>query len=308
MGFNAFSGAAGQDFSDLLRYTGERSEGRTADAQDCGAYSPEQLDAIVGPQRRWSWVEIDLSAIRNNVAVAKRRLSPGTRLMAVVKANAYGHGAVQVARTALSAGATQLAVATVSEGIQLRKAGIDAPVLVLSEPPIAAVPLLLRYNLMPSVYTSEFAVAYGEEADRHGLRAPFHLAINTGMNRIGVRFDEAVDFVRQIAFHRALEQVGTFTHFATADCAETLDFNMQLRRFKERQETPEKQWKITDEDWRNREKWDQYEVAVEEMLEKTSMPHAPWIVVEGNDKYYARIKVLECVTEAIEKRLKEERK
>ena len=233
MGFNAFSGAAGQDFSDLLRYTGERSEGRTADAQDCGAYSPEQLDAIVGPQRRCSWVEIDLSAIRNNVAVAKRRLSPGTRLMAVVKANAYGHGAVQVARTALSAGATQLAVATVSEGIQLRKAGIDAPVLVLSEPPIAAVPLLLRYNLMPSVYTSEFAVAYGEEADRHGLRAPFHLAINTGMNRIGVRFDEAVDFVRQIAFHRALEQVGTFTHFATADCAETLDFNMQLRRFKE---------------------------------------------------------------------------
>ena len=73
-------------------------------------------------------------------------------------------------------------------------------------------------------------------------------------------------------------------------------------------ENPKKQWKITDEDWRNREKWDQYEVAVEEMLEKTSMPHAPWIVVEGNDKYYARIKVLECVTEAIEKRLKEERK
>ena len=82
----------------------------------------------------------------------------------------------------------------------------------------------------------------------------------------------------------------------------------KLARFTDRQNNPEKQWKITDEDWRNREKWDQYEVAVEEMLEKTSMPHAPWIVVEGNDKYYARIKVLECVTEAIEKRLKEERK
>ena len=87
-----------------------------------------------------------------------------------------------------------------------------------------------------------------------------------------------------------------------------IDKDTQLERFTERQNTPEKQWKITDEDWRNREKWDQYEVAVEEMLEKTSMPHAPWIVVEGNDKYYARIKVLECVTEAIEKRLKEERK
>lgn len=87
-----------------------------------------------------------------------------------------------------------------------------------------------------------------------------------------------------------------------------IDKDEQARRFKARQENPKKQWKITDEDWRNREKWDQYEVAVEEMLEKTSMPHAPWIVVEGNDKYYARIKVLECVTEAIEKRLKEERK
>ena len=87
-----------------------------------------------------------------------------------------------------------------------------------------------------------------------------------------------------------------------------IDKDEQARRFKARQENPKKQWKITDEDWRNREKWDQYEVAIEEMLEKTSMPHAPWIVVEGNDKYYARIKVLECVTEAIEKRLKEERK
>ena len=87
-----------------------------------------------------------------------------------------------------------------------------------------------------------------------------------------------------------------------------IDKDEQARRFEARQENPKKQWKITDEDWRNREKWDQYEVAVEEMLEKTSMPHAPWIVVEGNDKYYARIKVLECVTEAIEKRLKEERK
>ena len=108
MGFNAFSGAVGQDFSDLLRHTGARSEGRAADAQDCGAYSSEQLDAIVGPQRRWSWVEIDLSAIRNNVAVAKRRLSPGTRLMAVVKANAYGHGAVQVAFSCVRRASTRL--------------------------------------------------------------------------------------------------------------------------------------------------------------------------------------------------------
>ena len=78
----------------------------------------------------------------------------------------------------------------------------------------------------------------------------------------------------------------------------------QERRFTERQQNPEKQWKITDEDWRNREKWDQYEEAVNEMLIRTSTPEAPWVVVEGNNKYYARIKVLETVVKAIEERLK----
>ena len=83
-----------------------------------------------------------------------------------------------------------------------------------------------------------------------------------------------------------------------------MDKEEQERRFRARQENPEKQWKITDEDWRNREKWDQYEDAVNEMLIRTSTPNAPWIVVEGNCKYYARIKVLESVVEAIEEKLR----
>ena len=85
-----------------------------------------------------------------------------------------------------------------------------------------------------------------------------------------------------------------------------IDKDEQERRFRERQENPDKQWKITDEDWRNREKWDQYEEAVNEMLMRTSTDYAPWIVVEGNDKYYARIRVLRAVVEAIEARLREE--
>ena len=84
-----------------------------------------------------------------------------------------------------------------------------------------------------------------------------------------------------------------------------IDKDEQERRFKERQENPEKQWKITDEDWRNREKWDQYEDAVNEMLLRTSTDYAPWVVVEGNDKNYARVKVLKTVVDAIEERLKE---
>ena len=86
-----------------------------------------------------------------------------------------------------------------------------------------------------------------------------------------------------------------------------IDRDEQERRFKERQETPEKQWKITDEDWRNREKWDQYEEAVDEMLIRTSTTYAPWIIVEGNNKYYARVKVLESVVHAVEERLKKEK-
>ena len=83
-----------------------------------------------------------------------------------------------------------------------------------------------------------------------------------------------------------------------------IDKDEQERRFKERMANPEKQWKITEEDWRNREKWEQYEEAVNEMIVRTSTSYAPWIIVEGNNKYYARIKVLESVIHAIERRLK----
>ena len=85
-----------------------------------------------------------------------------------------------------------------------------------------------------------------------------------------------------------------------------IDKDEQERRFRAREENPEKRWKITDEDWRNRAKWDQYEEAVNEMLLRTSTPNAPWIVVEGNCKYYARIKVLETVCDAIEARIRED--
>ena len=151
--------------------------------------------------------------------------------MAVVKADAYGHGAVRCAKTALNSGAEYLGVATVNEAVELRENLVNAPILILSEPPLSAIPLLLAYKVMPSVYTPEFAIQYAEAADAFGLRAPYHLAVNTGMNRIGVRHDEVVAFMSQVSFHRALDLVGTFTHFATADSAETLDFQIQTKRF-----------------------------------------------------------------------------
>ena len=196
-------------------------------------FDMEAINRIPDPERRWAWLEIDLSAIRHNVVETKRRLKSGVRLCAVVKADAYGHGAVRVAKTALNSGADYLAVATVPEAIELREAGLTAPLLVLAQPPKTSIPLLLGYNIMPTIYDAEFAIAYGEEADAHGVRAPYHMAVNTGMNRIGVRYDDVVEFARNVSFHRALDLVGVFTHFATADCPETLDFQIQVKRFME---------------------------------------------------------------------------
>ena len=207
---------------------------RDADAADASAGAP---DASAGWTRetltRGAWVEIDLSAIANNVRVAKKKLGPTRHLMAVVKADAYGHGAVPVAKTALTAGADHLGVATVEEAVELREAGIDAPILVLSQPPLQAIPTLLAHDIMPAVYTSEFALALGEAADAAGTVAKYHLAVDSGMNRIGVFHLDVVDFVQSINFHRGLELAGVFTHFATSDEESDWDFRIQLSRFNE---------------------------------------------------------------------------
>ena len=117
-------------------------------------------------------------------------------------------------------------------------------------------------------------------------------------------------FCTKSEWRRAYREINDMERTLTREGVLVLKFWMQIdkdeqeRRFRERQENPEKQWKITEEDWRNREKWDQYETAVNEMLIRTSTANAPWIVVEGNDKYYARLKVLRTVVEAIEERIK----
>lgn len=240
---NGFTAGAYKKKREATRYV-PGSEGATgSNASSAPVASPTTAAAAVSPltaesvnaidprERRWSWVVVERAAIQHNVMATKRLLDSTTRLMAVVKADAYGHGAVDVAKTAVNSGATYLGVATVDEGIELRRAGLREPILLLAQPPATSVDLLLYYDLMPAVYTSEFAVAYAEAAYLHGLKAPFHLAINTGMNRIGVRYDEVVDFVRSISFHPALQLVGSFTHFATADSNETLDFQTQIGRF-----------------------------------------------------------------------------
>ncbi|MGI6754762.1 MAG: alanine racemase [Atopobiaceae bacterium] len=183
------------------------------------------------PKNRWAWVEIDLDAIRKNTRAFKDLCDRDTRLMCVVKADAYGHGAKECCRAMVLGGADQFAVATVDEGVELRKAGFEQPILVLSQPPVESVRTLVRYDIMSSVYTSEFALALGECAASQDKVARYHLALDTGMSRIGVMWRDAVEFRHEIDFHRGLECAGTFTHFATADVVGDWDFEMQKKRF-----------------------------------------------------------------------------
>ena len=185
------------------------------------------------PPTRWAWAEIDTGALRRNTRAFKDLVRSRQRLCCVVKADAYGHGAVPCAKVMHAVGADMFAVATVNEGIQLREGGIRQPILLLSEPPVSAVDLLLAHDIMPSVYTPEFALAYGERAVQMGVVGKYHMAIETGMNRIGVHYAEVVEFRRSIDFHRGLQCDGTFTHFATADDPNGWEYQLQCKRFEE---------------------------------------------------------------------------
>jgi alanine racemase len=161
--------------------------------------------------------DIDLGAIRHNVDVLSSFLAPNVERLAVVKANAYGHGAIEVARAALAAGATWLGVALVEEGIAFREAGIDVPIVTLVEPPLAAAKAVVDHRLTPGVSTRAGAEALNEAATVAGVRLPVHVCVDTGMHREGIPFDEGVTFVTEVARSSGLEVEGLWSHFALGE-------------------------------------------------------------------------------------------
>ena len=196
-------------------------------------------------RHRQAWIDIDLEAIRNNVsafrgivdkeaqrkASAKGRIAKSPALMAVVKADAYGHGAIEVARAAISAGANWLGVATVDEALSLRLAGIGAPLLLLSEPPEEALPALLEADVTCSVATPEFLQTLAGHAMLEHRQVRYHLKVDTGMRRIGIEVDKVLSLARQAAEISELKMEGIFTHFATADVAGDWDARQQFELF-----------------------------------------------------------------------------
>lgn len=185
------------------------------------------------PNNRWAWVEVDLSAIRHNARVFKDLTHGSTRFCAVVKANGYGHGAAQVARACKSVGADMFAVATVDEGISLRNQGIEEPILILAQPPVTSVDAIVANDLTPAVYDLEFVGRLGQAALGQSKVAQYHLAVDTGMDRIGVPHDEVGEFVVVAERLSGIELGGVFTHFATAEKPADWDFAMQFKRFRE---------------------------------------------------------------------------
>jgi alanine racemase len=183
------------------------------------------LDGIV------TWAEIDLDAIAFNLRAFQKHVGERVKVIAVVKANAYGHGAAPVARAALQAGAGMLAVHRAIEGVELRNAGIGAPTLVMGYTPPSGAALVAEWQLTPSVITLEFAQALSGRAVALGCTIPVHLKVDTGMNRYGLMPGEVLDFLRAVQRLPGLVVEGMFTHFATADWADESAARGQLAVF-----------------------------------------------------------------------------
>lgn len=161
--------------------------------------------------------EVDLDAIRHNVRQFRRHLPKSVRLMAVVKADAYGHGAVPAARAALSAGADSLAVAFLDEALELRAAGVSAPILVMGYTPPRAVGEAVRNDVTLTVYSEEVVEALGCQVAREGRSVDVHVKVDTGMGRIGLLEEDFPAFLRHFARFPRLRIGGVYTHFACAD-------------------------------------------------------------------------------------------
>ncbi|BAY27477.1 alanine racemase [Calothrix sp. NIES-2100] len=195
--------------------------------QDCDTYAWFSQRA---------WVEIDLAALSHNVQQLVGLLSPRTQLMAVVKADAYGHGAVTVAKTALESGASWLGVATVPEGIQLREGGINAPILILGATHTPEqIHAIAHWKLQPTLCSPKQALVFSDtlEAIQYSSPLPVHIKLDTGMSRLGTNWQEAGEFVKLVQGLPHLAVASIYSHLATADSPDTRIMQEQHKRFSE---------------------------------------------------------------------------
>ena len=179
---------------------------------------------------REAWVEIDLRALRHNLNVIKSKLAKGTKILVAVKADAYGHGAREVTRVLEAEGVDYLGVATVDEGLILRKDGIKAPILVFGSPLPGELEGILEGDLIPTLSSLETAAVLDKKSAGHSFSV--HLKIDTGMGRVGVWYEDALDFVKKLQRFKNIKIEGVYTHFASAAEEDASFTHLQIERFK----------------------------------------------------------------------------
>ena len=173
--------------------------------------------ALKKEQKYRSWVEVDLDNFIGNLKEIKRLIGPQVDFMQVVKADAYGHGAIEISNIALKNGARMLGVANADEGVQLRISGIEAPIVILGPSTVAEIEQIIKYNLTPSVSDAAFAKKLHKALENSGHRLPVHIEVDTGMGRGGIMHSEALKFIREISKLPNISPEGIFSHFASSE-------------------------------------------------------------------------------------------
>ncbi len=166
---------------------------------------------------RDAWVEINISNLENNIREIKKNVPQGIKLLGVVKADAYGHGSIMLAPTLLASGIDMFGVASIDEGVDLRNAGINADILILGAVPVWAVESAVKNDLSIAIFSKGHIKACEQAFQRTGIKPKVHIKIDTGMNRIGVRADDAVEFIKEVQKLDYIDLQGIFTHLAAAE-------------------------------------------------------------------------------------------
>lgn len=166
---------------------------------------------------RDAWIEINISNLENNIKEIRKNIPQGVKLLGVVKADAYGHGSVMLAPTMLASGIDMLGVASIDEGVDLRQVKIDCDILVLGAVPVWAVESAVKNDISIAIFNDEHLKACEQAFIRTGIKPKVHVKIDTGMNRIGIRFDKAIEFIQNVQQCSFLEFQGIFTHLAAAE-------------------------------------------------------------------------------------------
>jgi len=184
--------------------------------------------------KRFAWAEINLSNLSHNIEIIKSYSnSENTKIMAIVKADAYSHGSVEISKQAIKCGVYALGVALVEEGVKLREAGIDIPIYVLGESPAKTVAEAAENDLILSANSYESAQSISRECVKDGIEITVNLNVDTGMHRIGIGFDDAADQISKIIALPKLKISGISTHYACASCRGSSYTELQWDRFNE---------------------------------------------------------------------------